>query len=94
MARRVIPSTPTMQLVLRGEACQIRERLDRSRIAYEVLDQPGPLTMRVAAADWHPIRAIATERGYSRPDFFAQTDAGGKDPFRLYWLWNMPAGRP
>jgi len=81
-------SKPTLQLVLQGEARQLGHRLDLSHIAYEVLDQPGPMAMRVAVADWGPIRAIAAEHGYVRPDFFCQTDAIEKDPFSAYWLFN------
>ncbi len=83
MARSTVRSKPTLQIVLQGEARHLRHALDLSHLAYDILDQPGPMTLRVAASDWHPIRALATERGYTRPDFFCQSDTIGKDPFSL-----------
>jgi hypothetical protein len=86
LASTTARTKPALQLVLRGEACQLRQQLDLSRIAYQVLDQPGPLVLRVAVADWHAIRALAGERGYGWPAFFCQSDLRVTDPFRLYWL--------
>ena len=90
MARNTARSQPALQIVLQGEALQLKQTLDLSHIAYEVLDQPGPLTMRVAVADWRPISALAAEHGYVRPEFFAQADTLGTDPFRRYWLRQVP----
>lgn len=91
VARSTVRSTPTLQLVLQGEARQLTKRLDLDHIGYEVLEQPGPLTMRVAVTDWQRIRAIAAEYGYTRPAMYAQADPQGKDPFALYWFWRTPA---
>jgi hypothetical protein len=86
MARPTVRSKPVLQVVLQGEARQLRQGLDLSNIAYEVLDQPGPLILRVAVADWRPICVLAAERGYTRPNFFSQSDAIGNDAFSRHWL--------
>ena len=91
MVRSTVRSKPTLQLVLQGEARELTKRLDLGHIAYEVLDLPGPMVLRIAAADWPPIRAIAAECGYTRPEFFCQSDEHARDPFSLYWLRRMPA---
>ncbi len=75
-----------MQVVLQGEARKLGNHLDRNRIAYETLSQPGPMTLRVAAADWQSIRAIATALGYGRPDFVGEPETVGVDPFKGYWM--------
>ena len=91
MVRSTVHSRPTLQLVLQGEARQFPNRLRVGGIAHEVLDQPGPLIVRVAVADWQAVRTLAAACGYARPDFFAQSEATGKDPFRLHWLGRKPA---
>ena len=91
VARSTVRSKPTLQLVLQGEARQLTKRLDLGHIGYEVLDQAGPLTMRIAVTDWRRIRAIAGECGYTRPVVYAQADSQGQDPFALYWFWHTPA---
>jgi hypothetical protein len=65
--------------------------MDQHHIPYEVLDQPGPLIMRIHTADWQAIRALAAEHGYVRPDFFCQSDLITQDPFRLHWLQQRAA---
>jgi hypothetical protein len=65
--------------------------MDQQHIAYEVLDQPGPLTMRIRTADWQAVRALAAERGYVRPDFFCQSDLVAQDPFSLHWSRQRPS---
>jgi hypothetical protein len=86
MKRSTIHVKSAMQVVLQGEACNLGNHLDRNRIAYETLSQPGPMTLRVAAADWQSIRAIATALGYRRPEFVGEPETVGVDPFHGYWL--------
>jgi hypothetical protein len=82
-----------MQVVLQGEACKLVSHLDRNRITYKTLSQPGPLTLRVAATDWQSIRAIATALGYGRPDFVGEPETEGVDPFQGYWLLQAAEAR-
>ena len=86
MKRSIIHVKSDMQVVLQGEARNLGSHLDRNRIAYQTVSQPGPMTLRVAASDWQSIRAIATELGYGRPDFVGEPETVGVDPFKGYWL--------
>ncbi len=94
MTRATARKTPALQIVVQRQARDLREQMDKHHIAYEVLDQPGPLTLRIGTADWEAVRALAAERGYVRPDFFCQSDAIERDPFRLHWLRQKPAITP
>jgi hypothetical protein len=82
MPRAIARSRLRMQVVLQGDASRLRQRMESGNISFEVLEQPGPLTLRVAAADWKVIRALADEGGYTRPDFFCQSDAGEMTPLK------------
>jgi len=74
-----------MQIVLQGEACQLVHQLDQNHIVYETLDQPGPMALRVATANWSFIRAMAEALGFDRPDFYGQSEGVGGDPFNGCW---------
>jgi hypothetical protein len=85
MKRSITRKTPALQIVVQGHACALQAAMDQHHIAYEVLDQPGPLIMRIYTTDWQAVRALAAERGYVRPDFFSQSDLIAEDPFMLQW---------
>jgi hypothetical protein len=86
MTRSTTDVKLAMQVVLQGEACELGDHLDRNHIAYVTLSQPGPTTLRVAAADWQSIRTIATALGYGRPEFVGEPETVGVDPFQGYWV--------
>jgi hypothetical protein len=90
MKHSISRKTPALQIVVQGQACALQAHMDQQNIAYEILDQPGPLTMRIRTADWQAVRTLAAERGYRRPDFFCQSDQFMQDPFTQHWLRQRP----
>jgi hypothetical protein len=86
MAHSITRVKRSVQIVVQGAARKLEEQLKASRIGFQILDQPGPMTLRVGVADWASIRAIAAEHGYERPDFYAQPDVTQKDTFRDHLL--------
>ncbi len=93
MKHAISRKTPTLQIVVQGQACALQAQMDQEGISYEIIDQPGPLTMRIGTADWQAVRTLASGRGYVRPDFFSQSDLPAQDPFRDHWLQQRPSAR-